>query len=147
MDKLIYLFLLLILFLNSINTKLMLVSIFCFVGICVYYKKHHLLIVGLIILYILSLFNQNKKKETFTNHLEEESAPKLDESRKNNPIIKDKYDELVLSTQTYSKLSFILRSLLDKTYLENNKESIDNVIEKFNINDIFSLSDSIINKD
>ena len=124
MDKLIYLFLLLILFLNSINTKLMLVSIFCFVGICVYYKKHHLLIVGLIILYILSLFNQNKKKETFTNHLE----------------------ELVLSKQTYSKISLILRSLLDKTYLENNKESIDNVIDKFNIKDIFSLSDSIINK-
>jgi hypothetical protein len=147
MDKLIYLFLLLILFVNSINTKLMLVSIFCFVGICVYYKKHHLLIVGLIILYILSIFNQNKKKETFTNNLEEESAYKLDESMKIKPIIKDKYDELVLSSQTYSEISLILRSLLDKTYLENNKESIDNVIEKFNIKDIFSLSDSIINKD
>ena len=143
MDKLIYLFLLLILFLNSINTNLMLVSIFCFVGICVFYKKHHLLIVGLIILYILSLFNQNKKKETFTNHLEEESK-KITPIK---PIITDKNDELVLSKQTYSKISLILRSLLDKTYLENNKESIDNVIDKFNIKDIFSLSDSIINKD
>lgn len=146
MDKLIYLFLLLILFVNSINTKLMLVSIFCFVGICVFYKKHHLLIVGLIILYILSLFNQNKKKETFTNNLEEESDHTLDESMKRKPIIKDKYDELVLTSQTYSEISLILRSLLDKTYLENNKESIDNVIEKFNIKDIFSLSDSVINK-
>jgi hypothetical protein len=146
MDKLIYLFLLLILFVNSINTKLMLVSIFCFVGICVFYKKHHLLIVGLIILYILSLFNQNKKKETFTNNLEEESDHTLDKSMKRKPIIKDKYDELVLTSQTYSEISLILRSLLDATYLENNKESIDNVIEKFNIKDIFSLSDSVINK-
>ena len=178
MDKLIYLFLLLILFVNSINTKLMLVSIFCFVGICVFYKKHYLLIFGLIILYILSLFNQNKKKETFTNHLEESISTlstksesdsdsdsdsdsesdsdsdseqnvsySFDNSQQETPIVIDKYDELVLTKKTYSKLSLILRSLLDKTYLENNKESIDNVIDKFNIKDIFSLSDSIINKD
>ena len=170
MDKLIYLFLLLILFVNSINTKLMLVSIFCFVGICVYYKKHHLLIVGLIIIYILSLSNQTKK-ETFANNSELEQPiqldetqldetqqdetqldetqldeTQLDETQQIKPIITDKYDELVLSKQTYSKISLILRSLLDETYLENNKESIDNVIEKFNITDIFSLSDSIINK-
>ena len=107
MDKLIYLFLLLILFVNSINTKIMLVSIFCFVGICVYYKKHHLLIVGLIILYILSLSNQTKK-ETFTNNLDKEQTIPLDENEQITPIIKDKYDEVVLSRQTYSKFSLIL---------------------------------------
>jgi hypothetical protein len=149
MDKLIYLFLLLILFVNSINTKLMLVSIFCFVGLCIYFKKHQLLIVGLIILYILSLFNQRKQTnqtETFTNDLDKKTNNNIEESEPNEPNTIDKNDVLVLSTQTYSKLSFILRSLLDKTYLENNKESIDNVIEKYNIKDIFNLSDSIINK-
>ena len=150
MDKLIYLFLLLILFVNSINPKLMLVSIFCFVGVCLFYKKHNLLITGLIVLYILSLFN-NKKKETFTNSVKDQDEQQnvnyvYDDKNKESPIIKDKYDQLILTTKTYSQLSFILRSLLDETYLENNKESLDNIIDKYNIKDIFNLSDSILNK-
>jgi len=146
MDKLIYLFLLLILFVNSLNTKFMLVSIFCFVGLCIYLKKKELLILGLLILYILSLFNQEKQKEKFTNNLTPEKTTKVIENNLDKPITKDKYDELVLTKQTYSHLIFILKSILDKSYLENNKQSIDNVIEKYNIKDIFNLSDSIINK-
>ena len=146
MDKLIYLFLLLILFVNSLNTKFMLVSIFCFVGLCIYLNNQKLLIVGLIILYILSLFSQKKQKETFDNNFKPKKTTIVIEKNMDETIIKDKYDELVLSTQSYSELSLILRSLLDTTYLENNKESIDNIIEKYNIKDIFNLSDSIINK-
>ena len=146
MDKLIYLFLLLILFVNSLNTKFMLVSIFCFVGLCIYLKNQKLLIVGLIILYILSLFSQKKQKETFDNNFKPKKTTIVIEKNMDETTIKDKYDELVLSPQSYSELSLILRSLLDTTYLENNKESIDNIIEKYNIKDIFNLSDSIINK-
>jgi len=57
MDKLIYLFLLLILFVSSINTTLLLISVFCFVGLCLYFKKKQLLIIGLIIIYCLSILN------------------------------------------------------------------------------------------
>jgi len=146
MDKLIYLFLLLILFVNSLNTKFMLVSICCFVGLCIYLKNQKLLIVGLIILYILSLFSQKKQKETFDNNFKPKKTTIVIEKNIDKTIIKDKYDELVLSPKSYSRLSFILRSLLDKSYLENNKESIDNIIDKYNIKNIFNLSDSIINK-
>ena len=146
MDKLIYLFLLLILFVNSLNTKFMLVSIFCFVGLCIYLNNQKLLIVGLIILYILSLFSQKKQKETFDNNFKPKKTTIVIEKNIDKTIIKDKYDELVLSPKSYSRLSFILRSLLDKSYLENNKESIDNIIDKYNIKNIFNLSDSIINK-
>ena len=43
----------------------MLVTIFCFVGICLYFKKKELLIIGLIILYAISIFNNNY--ESFDN--------------------------------------------------------------------------------
>ena len=165
MDNLIYLFLLLILFINSINTKLLLISIFCFLGICIYFKKNQLLIIGLALLYILSLFNNRTEgfdttssthhhKEVPTthhhdsehnkHHITEQSLQSLQSN--GVPKVKDRHEVIVLTPSNYSEIYYVLSSLLDTEYLESNKESIEEVIiNNGSIKDIFTLSDSILN--
>ena len=150
MDNLIYLFLLLILFINSINTKLLLISIFCFLGLCIYFKKKQLLVIGLVLLYILSLFNN--RTEGFDN-TQIPTVPtthnrETEQSSESNVVsmVKDRHEVIVLTPSNYSEIYYVLSSLLDKEYLESNKESIEEVIiNNGNIKDIFTLSDSILN--
>ena len=150
MDKLIYLFLLLILFVNSINTKFLLVSIFCFVGLCLYYKKKQLLIIGLIVLYILSLYNNKYERFTATTTKPKTYEELLEEDKKALMATiktKDVQSETIIDRETYSNIYFIFTSLLDKTYYKNNKESINDLIDKFGVTNVLTLSDYVINKD
>ena len=160
MNKLIYLCLLLLLFLFSLNTKLMLISIFCFVGICIYFKKKELLIIGLIILYAISIFNNNY--ESFDNPTGSTSTilnPTGSTSTTLNcptiPLsteptsslkIKDRYDYQYIDPDEYGKITHVLKSLLNEEYLESNRESIDEIIiNNSGITNIFTLSDAILN--
>ena len=177
MDKLIYLFLLLILFISSINTNFLLLGIVLFMGLCLYYKEKQLLIIGLIILYGLSLAhtkqeefsstnredfdttktNQNNKLlgkiNEIKNELKELTEEPLgadqplddDEERDDTITIKDKYDEVSINPTNYSKIFFVLSSLLDKKYLQNNKESIEKVMDDYSITDIYILGDAVLN--
>ena len=170
MNKLIYLCLLLLLFLFSLNTKLMLISIFCFVGICIYFKKKELLIFGLIILYVISIFNNNY--ESFQNPTGSTSTilnPTGSTSTILNPTgststtltcptiplsteptsslnVKDRYDYQYIEPDEYGKITHVLKSLLNEEYLESNRESIDEIIiNNSGITNIFTLSDAILN--
>ena len=150
MDNLIYLFLLLILFINSINTKLLLISIFCFVGICIYFKKKQLLVIGLVLLYMLSLFNNRTEGFDSTTSTQNETEQTLQTLQTmvstDTPKVKDRHEVIVLTPSNYSEIYYVLSSLLDEEYLESNKESIEEVIiNNGNIKDVFTLSDSILN--
>ena len=156
MNNLIYLFLLLILFINSINTintKLILISIFCFIGLCIYFKNKQLLVIGLILLYILSIFNNRTEGFDNTTSIHHNIVPtthhhKTEKSMLSNETIKvkDRHEVIVLTPSNYSEIYYVLSSLLDDEYLKSNKESIEDVIiNNGNIKDIFTLSDSILN--
>jgi hypothetical protein len=203
MDKLLYLFLLLILFVSSINTKLLLIVVFCFVGLCLYLKKKKILIIGLIIIYLLSILNTTEKfnnpdgkgstsidldhhhdkedvvnanhhhdKEDVVNtnhHHDKEDVVnnnlnnKQDKQDKISNSVKksksdnegttfsgveviDVNDDIVLTADNYSKIFFVLSSLLDPKYYSNNKESIDAIISNNQtIKDVFNLSEAILN--
>ena len=158
MNKLIYLCLLLLLFLFSLNTKLMLVTIFCFVGICLYFKKKELLIIGLIILYVISIFNNNYESfdnptgstSTILNPTGSTSTTKPNIPLSTEPTsslkIKDRYDYQYIDPDEYGKITHVLKSLLNEEYLESNRESIDEIIiNNSGITNIFTLSDAILN--
>ena len=172
MDKLLYLFLLLILFVSSINTKLLLIVVFCFVGLCLYFKKKQLLIIGLIIIYLLSILNTTEKFQNpdgkgstsivldhhhaiqdgvTTDH--PHTKDKSKDKSNNNEIttfsgveVIDTNDDIVLTADNYSKIFFVLSSLLEPSYYSNNKESIDDIISNNQtIKDVYNLSEAILN--
>ena len=170
MDKLIYLFLLLILFVSSINTKLLLLLVFCFVGLCLYFKKKQLLIIGLIIIYCLSILNNveqfqnppihhhnkddtlshhHSKEDTLSHHNSKDDILDPNSLQKTTSVgveIIDSNDDIVLTGDDYSEIFYVLSSLLESKYYKNNKESIDLIISNNSyIKDVYNLSEAILN--
>lgn len=53
----------------------------------------------------------------------------------------------VMFEQDYNKLFFVFNSLLDKKYIKKNKNSIEEIIDNYRINNIFDLSKTVLNKE
>ena len=93
------------------------------------YKKKNIFILSLLLIYILSLLykpiNKNKNKEHFNV----------------KEILNTKLDKPEINEEVY----FVLDSLLENLYFEKNRENIEKVIRQYDVTDIFSLKDKILN--
>jgi len=154
MDKLIYLFFLLILFISSLNNKLLIPSIFIYVGLCIYFKKKRELIFGLIIIYMFSIY-YNKKVEKFYAGPSSSSISGPSSSSISGPssssisgptssISEEK--NIFITSNDYNDLMFVFKSLLDKSYLDNNISKINDTLSEYDIVNVYQLGDSILNK-
>jgi hypothetical protein len=173
MDKLIYLFFLLILFLNSVNNKLLLPSICLYVGVCLYFRKKKELIIGLIVVYIFSIV-YNKSVEKFQSQstssgttqsgttqsgttqsgttqsgTTQSGRTQSGRTQSGTSFSKDyklQENDLVMKEQDYSELMYVFKSLLESDYLDNNISNIEDIISDYNILNIYDLGNVVLNK-
>ena len=175
MDKLLYLFFLLLLYLNSLNKKLLLPTIFLYVGICIYLKKKKEMLIGLIILYVVSIVYYNsiekfESQSTSSGTIKSgtsssgtiksgtSSSGTIKSGTSSSGTIKsgtssgdEFYDYLIdrdlnIKIEDYKDLMFVFHSLLEKKYLDTNIYNIEDIIIYFNIVNIYQLGDAILNK-
>ena len=152
MDKFILLFLLLLIFLNSINKKLLYLFLLLFSSLCIYKKKIKELFFILTFIYLLSYFNYETFQTSQSSRSSKPSQPSLESSKPslqttatilNNLVEND--DNLYITPNNYKEITYVLKNLLESDYYEINKKNIETILEQFKIKNIYELSDKILN--
>lgn len=123
-----------------------LITIISFTILCIVYKKKMLFVVGMSLFYLLSLMVKTETFQVQTNSIRADPDPDP------NPIqtlaIEDSVSESLSSSSDSvinEEVFYVLNSLLTKTYFKKNRENIEKVIRDYEINDVFSLVDKILN--
>ena len=125
-----------------------LITIVSFTILCIVYKKKMLFIGGMSFFYLLSLM-VNKEMFQVQNNSTTSSGSNSDpqpismEEISPSPI----EDKLTLNSEKEinEEVFYVLNSLLTKTYFKKNRENIERVIRDYEINDVFSLADKVLN--
>ena len=117
-----------------------LITIISFTILCIVYKKKMLFVVGMSLFYLLSLMVKTETFQVQTNPTNPDP----------NPIqtlaIEDSVSESLSSDSVINEeVFYVLNSLLTETYFKKNRENIEKVIRDYEINDVFSLADKILN--
>jgi hypothetical protein len=76
---------------------------------------------------------------------ESESEPESEPSMAVTTISTPDYSIHTIGVTDYSKLLFVLNSLLDNKYFNKNRKNIEKVIDTYKINSIFDLSKKVLN--
>ena len=144
MDKFILLFLLLLIFLNSINKKLLYLFLLLFSSLCIYKKKIKELFFILTFIYLLSYFNYETFQTSQSSRSSKPSQPSLESSKPslqttatilNNLVEND--DNLYITPNNYKEITYVLKNLLESDYYEINKKNIETILEQFKIKNIY----------
>ena len=150
MDKLVYLFLFLLIFLSSLNKKLMYLVLCVYTILCIFYNKNIELVFVLLLIYLVSI-SQYEGFETTTSSTNEtisntdQSLENTNKVSENTNKISENSEVFNIKSSDYSELFFVLKSLLKPSYFKKNRENIDLIIENYRINTIYELSDKILN--
>ena len=157
-NKLFLLVLLLVLFVISTNKILLIPVTLIVTGFFIVKKQYNIAIIVLSTLFGVSLIynnnleffvsNNDKKEETTTASEEtttasEETTTELEETTSTTST----RDNIIhtIGVTDYSKLLFVLNSLLDNKYFKKNRKNIEKVIDTYKINTIFDLSKKVLN--
>lgn len=166
-NKLFIVFLLLTVYLLTINKKLFIVTFLFLISFLLYLNNKVKLSLTFLVIYLLTLII-NKKVEKFRS----KKIEKFQSSNTINSItrmainkneILDEDDTSILLTkpsfsqesdsqhtmsmEDYQKTFFVLNSLLETDYVEKNKENIQKILVEYKINNLFDLAINILNKD
>ena len=120
----------------------------------------------LLILFISSNYIYNKKIDTFTNididnipedhnlekitykeNFESLDRNKVKKQNDKNMIIRDVNEEKQMDPRDYSEVFNVLKVLLDNNYFKKNKDNIETLIIDYRIDNLFDLSDKVLNLD
>ena len=129
-----------------------LITIISFTILCIVYKKKMLFIGGMTFFYLLSLMvNKEMFQVQNTTSLEAQPEPQPQPqeelSSSSLPLPLPVEDKLTLKSENKinEEVFYVLNSLLTKTYFKKNRENIEQVIRDYEINDLFSLVDKVLN--
>ena len=176
-SKLFILVLLLLLFIVSCSKILLIPVTLIISGFFVVKKKYNIALIVLSVLFFISLIFDNKIETFNTEQSKEmvavvptENTPRVESTQANQPkstqanqpkltqansednkqIGKpstEKRHYHRLSIKEFSKLFFVLNSLLDQKYLEKYKMSIEEIIDNYRIKSIYDLSRTVLNRE
>ena len=172
-NKLFLLVLLLVLFVISTNKILLIPVTLIVTGFFIVKKQYNIAIIVLSTLFGVSLiynnnlefFASNNDKNEETTTASEETITASEEtttaSEETTTASDDKEETTTAITTTstqdnsihtigvtdYSKLLFVLNSLLDNKYFKKNRKNIEKVIDTYKIDSIFDLSKKVLNKE
>jgi len=171
-SKLFILVLLLLLFIVSCSKILLIPVTLIISGFFVVKKKYNIALIVLSVLFFISLifdnkietFNTEQSKEMVavvpTENTDRVESPKSTQAKQpkstqansedNKQIEKpstEKRHYHRLSIKEFSKLFFVLNSLLDQKYLEKHKMSIEEIIDNYRIKSIYDLSRTVLNRE
>jgi len=171
-NKIFCVILLLLLYTITLDIKLFLYSfVFLLSGLLILNKKTHLSIVVLVVYLfsIIALFKRQKKEqfqndkdfeELLEDNVGKEAAKKIATTMKNdlqdnkelkslvNKKNKQKTDSYhSMTSSNYKTVFFVLSSLLDENYFRKNKENIEGFLTEYQVNNLFDLTEKVLNKD
>ncbi len=117
-----------------------LITIISFTILCIVYKKKMLFIVGMSFFYLLSLMVKTETFQVRNTNTTTQVLPQVDDTIELNDEI-----NLEINDEINEEVYYVLNSLLTKTYFKKNRENIERVIREYEITDVFSLGDKILN--
>ena len=160
-SKLFILVLLLLLFIVSCSKILLIPVTLIISGFFVVKKKYNIALIVLSVLFFISLIFDNKIETFNTEQSKEivaivptENTPKIEppkttqikqlkttqvksvDKKQTQQVSTEKRHYHMLSVKEFSKLFFVLNSLLDDKYLEKHKTSIEEIIDNYRIKSI-----------
>lgn len=166
-NKLFIVFLLLTVYLLTINKKLFIVTFLFLISFLLYLNNKVKLSLTFLVIYLLTLII-NKKVEKFRSKKIEKFQSSntinsitrmainkneiLDEDDTSVILTKPSFSQEsdsqhTMSMEDYQKTFFVLNSLLETDYVEKNKENIQKILVEYKINNLFDLAINILNKD
>ena len=173
-NKLFLLVLLLVLFVISTNKILLIPVTLIVTGFFIVKKQYNIAIIVLSTLFVVSLIynnnleffgsNNDKNDDNDDNddkEDKEETTTASDDNEETTTASDDNEETTTAITTTstqdnsihtigvtdYSKLLFVLNSLLDNKYFKKNRKNIEKVINTYKIDSIFDLSKKVLNKE
>tara|TARA_B100000035_G_C20997050_1_gene553032 strand:+ start:57 stop:1571 length:1515 start_codon:yes stop_codon:yes gene_type:complete len=146
----IFALILFLIYMFSVNIKIALLFTIIVLGSSIYLKKNNLSIILIVSIYLVSLIYKNntekfkikskvKVKENFENNNSNNS--KNSNNKKSSNVV-DLSKDIVLTEKNYEEILFCFRSILDSNF---DKDVIDKTIKNYNIKDIYSFADKILN--
>ena len=117
-----------------------LITIISFTILCIVYKKKMLFVVGMSLFYLLSLMVKTETFQVQTSSANPEPITTQTLAIEDSESVSLNSDS-VINEEVY----YVLNSLLTETYFKKNRENIERVIRDYEINDVFSLADKILN--
>lgn len=162
-NKIFIVFLLLTIYLLTINKRLFMVTFLFLISFLFYLNNKAKLSLTFLVIYLLTLII-NKRNEKFRVKVErfQNKDINLSSNRVLDLNMIDDDEEILLTKPSFSQESdsehsmtmenyketfFVLNSLLENDYLEKNKENIEKILIEYKINNLFDLSINILNKD
>jgi hypothetical protein len=169
--KLFLLVLLLLLFMVSTNKKMLIVVTFIVTGFFIYKKKYNIALIVLSVLFFTSLV-YNNHIETFQQNTDQVQTDQVqtgqvEEQVQTGQVQTDQVEKNVQTGQVeknvqtgqvvgdihritlkdYNELFFVFNALLEEDYFRVNREYLDNIIDDYQVNNVFDLSNKVLNKD
>ena len=176
-NKLFIVFLLLTIYALTINKRLFIITFLFLISFVFYLNNKMKLCLTFLVIYLLTLIIYKKKKnniekfrnatknkiDNFQNQVTQNSSRYNDESESDlenietegednilitRPVFKQSSDsQHTMTMKNYQETFFVLNSLLEKDYIEKNKENIEKILVEYKINNLFDLSINILNKE
>jgi len=162
-NKIFIVFLLLTIYLLTINKRLFMVTFLFLISFLFYLNNKAKLSLTFLVIYLLTLII-NKRNEKFRVKVERFQNKDINLSSKRELDLNmiDDDEEILLTKPSFSQESdsehsmtienyqetfFVLNSLLENDYVDKNKENIEKILIEYKINNLFDLSINILNKD
>lgn len=162
-NKIFIVFLLLTIYLLTINKRLFMVTFLFLISFLFYLNNKAKLSLTFLVIYLLTLII-NKRNEKFRVKVErfQNKDINLSSNRDLELNMIDNDEEILLTKssftqeidrehimtmENYQETFFVLNSLLENEYVEKNKENIEKILIEYKINNLFDLSINILNKD
>ena len=174
-NKFFIVFLLLTIYTFTINKRLFMITFLFLISFVFYLNNKIKLCLTFLVVYLLTLIIYKKKKyniekfksikknkiDNFKNQvstitqestdpesIDPESIDPEDTILLTNSVFRQSSDsQHSMTMKNYQETFFVLNSLLEKDYIEKNKENIEKILVEYKINDLFNLSINILNKE